>query len=192
MRRPSTVLAVLVVVFELAGLGRAEPFVLFPKAGELRSPNGRYVVRNAERSAAATEFVGIAHSLWLIEVANHRSRKLCDYLGVAAVAWSGNEYVVMTEYVAKKTSRALVFPVDDFAEASVLDKPTLLRVLPAESRDTLEQSDHVFVEASRLEDGILFLHVWGYGPRDRNGFRWSCSYELRGGRVTCPGNRNSP
>ena len=192
MRRPSTVLGVLWLVVELTRLGLAEPFVLFPKAGELRSPDGRYVVRNAERTAPTTEFVGVARSLWLTDGATHRSRKLCDYLGVAAVAWSGNEYIVMTEYVGKKTSRARVFPVDESGEAFVLDKPSLLRVLPAESRDTLEKSDHVFVEASRVEDGTLSLHVWGYGTHDRNRFRWVCAYELRPGRVTCSESRNSP
>lgn len=191
MRRPSTVLAVLAFVVWLSSSAFAGPFVLFPKAGELRSPDGRYVVRNAERTAPTTEFVGISRSLWLIEVATGRSRKLCDYLGVAVVAWSGNDYVVMTEYVAKKTSRARVFAVADFAEAFVLDKASLLRVLPADSRDTLESSDHVFVEASRLEDGTLFLYVWGYGVRDRKGFRWVCAYDLRPGRVTCEESRNS-
>ncbi len=86
MRSPSTVLAVLVLLFALTGSASAGPFVLFPKAGELSSPDGSYVVRNAEPAAAATEFVGISHSLWLIDVATHRSRRLCDYLGVAAVA----------------------------------------------------------------------------------------------------------
>ena len=191
MRRPSTVLALLVLLVGLTRSSFAGPFVLFPKAGELRSPDGRYVVRNAERTAPTTEFVGISHSLWLIDVATHQSRKLCDYLGVAAVAWSGSEYVVMTEYVAKRTSRARVFPVADFAETFVLDKPSLLRVLPAESRDTLEASDHVFVEASHLEDGTLFLNVWGYGRADRKGFRWVCAYDLRPGRVTCKESRDS-
>jgi hypothetical protein len=192
MRSPSTVLAVLVLLFALTGSASAGPFVLFPKAGELSSPDGSYVVRNAEPAAAATEFVGISHSLWLIDVATHRSRRLCDYLGVAAVAWSGNEYVVMTEYVARRTSRARVFPVAESGQAVVLDKPTLLHVLPSELRDALQQTDHVFVEASRLQDGTLFLHVWGNGPRDRNGFRWACSYELRGGRLRCGDDRKSP
>ncbi|HMK22218.1 MAG TPA: hypothetical protein VK466_07770 [Terriglobales bacterium] len=185
MRSPSTVLAVLVLVVELTGSSLASPFVLFPKAGELHSPDGRYVVRNAERTAPTTEFVGISHSLWLIDVATQRSRKLCDYLGVVAVAWSGNDYVVMTEYVAKKTSRARVFPVAEFGEAVVLDKTTLFHALPAESRDRLEESDHVFVEASHLEGGILFLHVWGNGPHDREGFRWACAYALREGTLHC-------
>ncbi len=98
----------------------------------------------------------------------------------------------MTEYVARRTSRARVFPVAESGQAVVLDKPTLLHVLPSELRDALQQSDHVFVEASRLQDGTLFLHVWGNGPRDRNGFRWACSYELRGGRLRCGDDRKSP
>jgi hypothetical protein len=192
MRRVSILLAVAAIVAVGTVSGFAGPFVLFPKAEELRSPNGRFVVRNVERQGPTTEFVGVYHSLWLVEVATNRSRKLCNYLGVAAVAWSNNDFVIITEYVTKKTSRAFVFPVSETGEAVVFDKPTLLRILPAETRITMEESDHVFVEASRIEGGTLFLRVWGYGPRDRKGFRWSCSYELRGGRITCPDNQNLP
>jgi len=59
------------------------------------------VVRNVEREGPATEFVGVCHSLWLVEVAANRSSKLCNYLGVAAIAWSNNDFVVITEYVTK-------------------------------------------------------------------------------------------
>src|SRR6478752_9171147 len=101
-------LRTLAVTLLLAVLGRqafAAPFVLFPKAGRLVSPNGQFEVRDADRPGAATDFVGAFHSLWLVDVSTGRSRKLCDYLGVAAVAWSGNEFLVVTQNVGKKTSR---------------------------------------------------------------------------------------
>jgi hypothetical protein len=79
----------------------AAPFVLFPKAGQLVSPDGRFVVRNREREGSDKDFIGTSHSLWIVEAASGRSRKLCDYLGVAAVAWSNNDFLVVTEYVAK-------------------------------------------------------------------------------------------
>jgi hypothetical protein len=163
----------------------AAPFVLFPKAGELRSPDGRFLVRNVERAASATEFAGTAHSLWLIEVSTQRAHKLCDYLGVAAVGWSDNKFVVITEYVAKKTSRAWVFPVAEFRDAVVFDKPSLIHMLPVQFRESLRENDHVFIEASRVEDGILQLNVWGYGKHDAHGFRWACIYDLRERSIEC-------
>jgi hypothetical protein len=51
----------IVVVLTTAALGG--PFVLFPKARQLSSPDGRFVVRNVERSTSAAEFDGTFHSL---------------------------------------------------------------------------------------------------------------------------------
>ena len=163
----------------------AAPFVVFPEAGRLVSPDGRLEVRDAGRQGAASEFVGSFHALWLVEVASGRSRKLCDYLGVAAVAWSGNDFVVITQYVGKKSSRALVFPTTGAEEPVMLDSSTLIQMLPAESRASLRENDHVFVEALRLEQGTFYFHVWGYGKHDWNGFQMNCEYGLREAKVAC-------
>lgn len=170
----------------------ANPFVVFPKAGELVSPDGRFMVRNEEHEGAGSDFVGTFRSLWLIEVGTGRSRKLCDYIGVAAVAWSNNDFLVITQYVNKKTSRALVFSAAGSEDAVMLDKPALIRLVPAELRATLRENDHVFVEGSRVEGETLHLRVWGYGQHDANGFRWRCEYSLREGGVSCSEQRGSP
>jgi len=163
---------------------KAAPFVLFPKGGKLPSPNGRFEVRNAERNGSDKEFIGTSHSLWLVESASGRARKLCDYLGVAAVAWSGNDFLVVTEYVGKKTSRAWVFPMAA-QEALMFDKPSLLQMVPAELRTRLRENDHFFIEASNVEAETVHLRIWGYGPRDTQGFHWSCTYEMRDARMYC-------
>lgn len=185
MRSWRLTLAVPVMVAILIFQAHANPFVVFPKAGELVSPDGRYAVRNEEHEGAASDFVGTFRSLWLIEVTTGRSRKLCDYIGVAAVAWSNNDFLVITQYLNKKTSRALVFSAAGPEDAVMLDKPTLIRLVPAELRATLRENDHVFVEGSRVEGETLHLRVWGYGQHDGNGFRWRCEYGLREGGVSC-------
>lgn len=162
----------------------AAPFVVFPKATELASPDGRYSVRNAEREGSPSDFVGTFHSLWLIDLSNGRSRKLCDYTGVAAVAWSGNQFLIVTQY-AKRTSRALVFPVASPEDPVMLDASTLIRLVSPEWRPALRENDHVFVEASSVDESKLYLRVWGYGKRDADGFRWRCEYLLRQGTVSC-------
>ena len=184
MLRPWRMLVVAVFVAVLCAEALASPFVVFPKAGELVSPDGRFVVRNAEREGSASDFVGTFHSLWLIELATGRSRKLCDYLGVAAVAWSRNDFLVVTQY-ARRTSRALIFSAVGPQEPFTLDEPTLIRLVPAELRPALRENDHVFVEASRLEEDTLHLSVWGYGRHDATGFRWRCAYDLREGVISC-------
>jgi hypothetical protein len=191
MRPRRLLLGVLVVVGTLVVQALAAPFVLFPKVSELVSPDGRFIVRNADREGPTSEFVGTFHSLWLVEVATGRSRKLCDYLGVAAVAWSKDNFLVVTQYVAKKTSRALLFSASGTEEPIMLDKSTLIRLVPADLRAALRENDHVFVEASRVEEEILYLRVWGYGKHDANGFRWRCEYVLRDGTVSCVEETNS-
>jgi len=165
--------------------GFAAPFVVFPKVGQTTSPDGRYMVQNVDSDRAPGEFVGTFHSLWLTDKSSGTSRKLCDYVGVAAVAWSGNEFLVITQYVSKRTSRALIFSLASAEEPVVLDAPTLASAIPWERRPFLQQNDHVFVEASHLEDEILYLRVWGYGQHDPQGFRWRCEYKLWNGSLSC-------
>jgi hypothetical protein len=185
MRQARLVLAGAVVWAILITQAVAAPFVLFPKAKELASPNGRFVVRNAEQKGAPNEFLGTSLSLWLIEQATGRGRKLCDYIGVAAVAWANNDFLVVNEYVGKKTSRARVFSAADAIDPIVLDQRTLVRLIPVDLRTTLRENDHVFVEASRVAEHILHLRVWGYGRHDPSGFRWRCEYAFREGTVSC-------
>jgi hypothetical protein len=185
MRRCRVIAGLMVIIGMMAVQSFAGQFVVFPKAGELVSPDGRFIVRNSERAQAAGEFVGTFRSLWLLEVATGRSRKLCDYVGVAAVGWSGADFVVVTQYLSKRTSRALVFPVSGLEEPVLLDQPALIRMVPPELRETLRKNDHVFVEASRVEGQTLYLRVWGYGQHDASGFRWGCEYALQEGSISC-------
>lgn len=179
------VLALAMVASALCGQTYASQFVVFPKAGELVSPDGRFSVRNAEREAPASELDGTFHSLWLIELASGRSRKLCNYVGVAAVAWSAHDALIVTEYVGKRTSRALVFSVTTAADPVMLDKAALTQLVPIDLRPALRGNDHIFVEGSRIEGDTLHLHVWGYGAHDADGFRWRCEYALSEGTIAC-------
>lgn len=159
--------------------------VVFPKAGELRSPDGRFVVRNAEREAPSSDFVGTFHSLWLIDSTTGQSRKLCDYIGVAAIRWSDNDHLVITEYPGKKSSRALLFSTFPSENPVMLDKTAVLGLVPAPSRTILREDDHVFIEAVGVQQGVLALTVWGNSQRNSHGFRWRCNYDLRERSMIC-------
>ena len=163
----------------------ATSFVVFPKASQLRSPDGRYVIQNENRDAAPSDMVGTFHSLWLVESATQRSRKLCDYVGLAAVAWSDSGSLIITQYVGKQTSRALVFPNAVSDDPILLDKSTLTRLVPVELRPTLRENDHIFVEGARVEAETLYLRVWGRGLHDPRGFHWDCRYGLNDGAIAC-------
>jgi hypothetical protein len=166
-------------------------FSLFPEAGHLASPDGRFEVLDADLREPGSEFSGIFHSLWLVETANGRSRKLCDYAGVAAVARSEKDFLIVTQYLSKKTSWALVFAATSTQEPVVIDVPTLIQMVPVELRPTLRENDHEFVEASRLEDETLYFQVWGYGQHDRNGFHWNCEYGLAAANLNCEAKNKS-
>lgn len=194
MRSSQTVLAAAVLaaglsIGSLATL--ASPFVVFPKASELVSPDGRFTVRSVDSPRSTSDFVGTFHSLWIFELATGRSRKLCDYLGVASAAWSSNDFLVVTQYVSKRTSRALVFSASSAQDPILLDKATLIRLIPVELRPALRDNDHVFVEGSRVEEDTLHLTVWGYGTHDASGFRYRCEYALREGLISCIEERGS-
>lgn len=163
----------------------AAPFSMFPKAGRLVSPDGRFEVRDVPPESSAGELVAASHSLWVTELETGRSRKLCDYLGIAAVAWSSHDFLVVTQYVSKKTSRALVFAATSSAEPVLIDASGLIQMVSVEMRPSLRENDHIFVEASRLEEVTFYFHVWGYGKNDPNGFRWNCQYSLTEGTVSC-------
>ena len=182
-RRLAVVICLQLLTLTLPAL--ATSFVLFPKAGRLVSPDGRFEIRDADRPGAASDFVGAFHSLWVIDLANWRSRKVCDYMGSAAVGWSGSEYLLVTEYVGKKTSRALVFPMGATGDPLLIDTAVLERALASEFREVLRNSDHVFVEASSLEKGVFYFRTWGYGSYDKSGFRWKCEYAVVEEKLTC-------
>ena len=186
---------ILVLQIALVSLVSAEvfasQFVVFPKASELVSPDGRFAVRSVDTQGSASDIVGTFRTLWLFELASGRSRKLCDYLGVASVAWSSNDWLVVTQYVGRRTSRALVFSAAVVDDPVMLDKITLTQLIPAELRPSLRENDHVFVEGSRVEHDTLYLAVWGYGQHDANGFRWRCEYSLREGTASCIEDRGS-
>ncbi|HUO15113.1 MAG TPA: hypothetical protein VMX38_09010 [Verrucomicrobiae bacterium] len=185
MPRLWTKLAVpLIVVAALADLSLAQ-FVVFPKAEELVSPDKRFVVHNEDPEARASDFVGTFHSLWLTDLSTGRSHKLCDYMGPTAVAWSGDDFLVVTQYLGRKTSRAIVLSAAHPADALTLDQPLLTNLLPVELRPVLRENDHVFIEASKVEHQTLLLTVWGYGAHNPNGFHWRCTYALREGTASC-------
>jgi hypothetical protein len=173
------------LIFILTLAAQAAPFVVFPKASQLASPDGRYVVRNAERDAPLTEYSGAFHALYLEELSTGRTRKLCDYVGMAAVAWSQSNFIIVTQYLNKTTSRAVVFAADDSRDPLVLDKNGLTHLVPVEQRPQLRENDHVFVEASRLEGERLTLRVWGYGKHDPKGFQRQCEYGMMEGTISC-------
>ena len=181
--------AVCVALFTLPVQSLAVSFVLFPKAERLESPNGRFEVRDAGRPGAAGDFVGAFHSLWIVDLTNGNSRKLCDYMGVAAVEWSGNDFLLVTEYVGKKTSRAFAFPIVGSQDVLLIDESTVEKAVTPELRETLRGNDHVFVEASRLENSIFYFRTWGYGSHDKNGFRWSCQYAFVEEKLRCDAKR---
>ena len=175
----------LLVFVALTAQAFAGQFVLFPTASQLRSPDGRFVVRDLARDASAAELQNTFRTLWLLETTTGRSRKLCDYVGTSAVAWSNDDFVVVTQYLNKKTSRALIFSAKAPDRDIMLDVRTLIHVVPPDFRAALRENGHVFVEASRMEGGTLYLRVWGYGAHDPDGFRWHCEYALGEGKIAC-------
>jgi hypothetical protein len=163
----------------------AEDFSLFPDRKELRSPDGRFVIRSVELSHQTSEFTGAFRALVLEEIETGISRKLYSYVGRVAVAWSGNDYILVTDYVSKRTARALMFAADGRMEPLVLDKTQLERMLPATMSRHLQRNDHVYVEAVRVEAASLRLRVWGYGASDPQGFRWECRYDFASVTASC-------
>jgi hypothetical protein len=183
MKRWLGVMASLALLATCCHSAFASQFVVFPKANALPSPDGRFEVRSSAPHHASTDFSGTFNTLWLLETATGRSRMLCDYLGVAAVAWSTNDFLIVTQYVGKRTSRALVFSMAHLDSPILLDQPTMIGLVPLGLRPTLRENDHVFVEGVRVESTTLYLRVWGRGQHDPGGFRFHCEYDLREGTV---------
>ncbi len=181
LRRVGVLLAVLIA----SSLAGAEQFAVFPDRKELRSPDGRFVIRSIDHVVGAHEFSGVFRSLVLENASTGSSREFYSYLGRVGVAWSGSNFVIITDYVSKKTARALVFRIDQPGEYLVIDKPYLAARIPDERRAQLERNDHVYLEVSRIEGTALTIRVWGYGARDPQGFRFLCAYDLNEGAVSC-------
>lgn len=174
-----------IILLFTCSLAFAEQFAVFPDRKELRSPDGKHVIHSRDYVPGPYEFSGLFRSLILENTADGSSRELYHYIGRVGVAWSGNNFVIITDYVNKKTARALVFRIDRPDEYLVLDKTSLAARIPCERRVQLERNDHAFLEVSRIEGSVLTLRVWGYGPHDPQGFRFQCTYELDQETTTC-------
>src|SRR5215831_16810073 len=146
---------VISVVSELAVFG--ERVATFPERKELPSPDGQYLIRNVDWNPPMQQFSGMFHSLLLEERATGRSQKLCDYVRRVAVAWSGGDRIIVTDYLNPRTSRTLVFAVDDNIQPVVIDKVDLQALIPAAQGLHLSRYDHVFIEASSTEGSALFF-----------------------------------
>jgi hypothetical protein len=182
MRCVRTLLSLPALWLFLTAQALAGPFVVFPKARQLESPGHQFILFDQESDA---EFGGTFHTLWLKVAATGESRKFYDYIGTAAVTWQDDDHLVITEYLSRRTSRSLLLSVSHPTESIMIDVPMLIRSVPSESRDTLRQNDHVFVEALRVETDTFHLRVWGYGQHDPQGFRWNCEYGMTESRVYC-------
>lgn len=131
----------------------AAPFVVFPKAGELASQDGRFLVRNVDPRGHPLDYVATFHSLFLEEMSSGRTRKLCDYVGEAAVTWTKDELLIMTEYLSKRTSRALIFAADNSRDTVVIDEPLLINLVPVNLRPGGCASRGGDIESPRLGIG---------------------------------------
>jgi hypothetical protein len=185
MKTHGRCLVVLLLLAMGCPVATAEQFTVFPDRKELRSPDGRFVIRSVDQSSRPGELTGIFHTLVIEEPATGSVRKLYDYVGRVAVAWSRSDFIIVTDYVNKKTSRVLVFPMNANREVLVVDKVQMSSLIPETQSIHLQQNDHVFVEVSSVEGTALTLRVWGYGRRDATGFRLQCRYDLAGGTVAC-------
>jgi len=188
MRRGRILLIAPIVVLLWTLQALAGPFAVFPKVRELESPGRQFIVFEDQRES---EVSGAFHKLWLKVAATGESRKIQDYIGTAAVSWQDDDHLIITEYLNRRTSRAFLLSVSRPADSIMIDVPMLIRSIPPESRDTLRQNDHVFVEAVGATADRFHLHVWGYGQHDPRGFRWDCEYLLNGARVSCSEDQSS-
>jgi hypothetical protein len=183
------VLAVAMLLGLAATAAASGPFETFPDHQALVSPDGRYVLRSEDPPRLPTEITGTVHTLVIEEPATGRKWKLYDYLRRVAVAWAGPDEVIVTDYVAKRAARALVFSLHSAEPVAVVDRSHLAGLLPWQQARHLIRNDHAYLEVVRLEDGALVLRAWGYGPLDPDGFAMSCRYTWEDNRATCRSTR---
>ena len=132
-------LCAFVVAFLPVARAGAQQFTTFPDRPELRSPDGRFLIRSGDHPASPSDFSGLFRSLVLEETRGGRSWALYNYVGRVAVACSGNRFIIVTDYVSKRTSRVLVFAIDSRVEPFSVeqvtrDKAQFSRLLPTEQK----------------------------------------------------------
>jgi len=55
------------------------------------------------------------------------------------VAWAQNEFIIVTQYLSKRTFRAVIFAADDSRRAVVIDQPLPINLVPVTLRPILWQ-----------------------------------------------------
>ena len=55
------------------------------------------------------------------------------------MAWAQNEFIIVTQYLSKRTFRAVIFAADDSRRAVVIDQPLPINLVPVTLRPILWQ-----------------------------------------------------
>lgn len=153
--------------------------VSFPgKASEVKSPNGRYTVRNTDDQNRTP-----AHLLTLIDNRNGVAIISYSYSRHVDVLWSPtSKAFVVNDYEGSETSRPLLFTepwVDQ--PLDLRERLTDLLCQRGDAKSILG-NHHVFVVAEKWRGGgEIVCRATGYGDVDRKGFKKVFVYKLRGG-----------
>jgi hypothetical protein len=180
LRRASAFLVVLLAAQPVW----AQQFAVFPDRKELRSPGGRFVIRSVEHCRKALR---AQRRVPIVDPGGYDNGDLARPL---SLPWPcgrrpGANFIIVTDYASKRTSRALIFRIDQPNEYTIIDKPHLTAQLPAQFRPHFDGNDHVYLEG--VEDRRRYSDTPGVGvPNSRQaGFRSPCGYHLNERRASC-------
>jgi len=183
-----------VVAILLVAPAGAQRFSTFPDRSELRSPDGRFLIRSVDHAASASDFSGLFRC-WCSRKRGVDGRGHSITTSTTSAGWERPGRGIAS--LLSPTTLASGHPArpgirDRLARRAVLCGASHARQGPvfAAAPDGAETStswgnDHVFVEVSRVEGNALILRVWGYGARDPKGFRFDCQYDPRAGTAAC-------
>ena len=154
--------------------------VSFPGAkSETKSPDGRYIVRNADDEKQEP-----AHKLTLIDATSGSAIKSYSYGRHVDVLWSPtSDAFVVNDYEGSDMSRPVLFTAPWTADQPIDLREKLTDFLRRRGEAKRVEGDHhVYFSAKRWLGGSEILcRVNGYGDVDRKGFTKQYVYKIGAG-----------
>jgi hypothetical protein len=148
----------------------------FPGAkSETKSPNGRYVVRNADDPKQES-----AHTLTLVDAKSGSAIKSYSYGRHVDVLWApSSDAFVVNDYEGSDEARPVLFSVP-WVDQPVDLREKLIDFLRSRGEaKSVEGDHHVYFSAKRwLSSNEILCQVTGYGDVDPKGFTRHYIYKI--------------
>lgn len=164
--------AILLLLFAPSALAWSPPPNGFPGSdNRIKSPDGRYVLRNVDYPAGK-DTVENWHSIFLLDRKTDREKLFYKYERWVDILWRpSSDALILNDHWASNESRVVLFLLSPCFKRIDVGEQLLRSNRPEQEKQSIETADHVYPHAAKwLDRETVLLRITGYNGVDPDGF----------------------